>query len=75
MDQIVYDARKSNRKIPTRFQTSAIMTLQEARQAHLVGLFEDMNLFAIHCKRDTILAIDLAFAKRIRNEPQIGRAI
>jgi histone H3/H4 len=29
MDGIVYDARDSNRQIPTRFQTSAIMALQE----------------------------------------------
>jgi histone H3/H4 len=30
MDRIVYDARDSNRQIPTRFQTRAIMALQEA---------------------------------------------
>jgi hypothetical protein len=29
-DRIVYDARGSNRQIPIRFQTSAIMVLQEA---------------------------------------------
>jgi histone H3 len=50
MDEIVYEARDSNRKIRTRFQTSAIMALQEAGEAHLVGLFEDVNLLAIHCK-------------------------
>jgi histone H3 len=53
MDMIVYDARDSNRQIPTKFQTSAIMALQEAGEAHLVGLFEDVNLLAIHCKRVT----------------------
>jgi hypothetical protein len=45
MDEIVYDARDSNRQIPTRFQTSAIMALQEAGEAHLVGLFEDANFW------------------------------
>jgi hypothetical protein len=30
MDEIVYDARDSNRQIPTIFQTSAILALQEA---------------------------------------------
>jgi hypothetical protein len=30
MDEVVYDARDSNRQIPTRFQTSAIIALQEA---------------------------------------------
>jgi histone H3 len=75
MDRIVYDARDRNRKIPTRFQLSAIMALQEAGEAHLVGLFEDFNLFAIHCKIITILTRDLALAARIRNEPIIGEEI
>jgi histone H3/H4 len=44
MDRTVYDARDSNRQIPKRFQTSAIMALQEAGEAHLVGLFEDVIL-------------------------------
>ena len=36
------------------FQSSAIMALQEASEAYLVGLFEDTNLCAIHAKRATI---------------------
>jgi histone H3/H4 len=42
MDKIIYEARDSNRQIPTRLQTSAIMALQEAGEAHLVGLLEDV---------------------------------
>jgi histone H3 len=78
MDRIVYDARDGNRQIPKRFQTSAIMELQEteeAEEAHLIGLFEDVNLLAIHCKRVTILTRDLALVRRIRNKPRIGGAI
>jgi histone H3/H4 len=75
MDEIVYDARDSNRQIPARFQTSAILALQEAREAHLVGLFEDVNLLAIHCKRITIQTRDLVLARRIRNERAIGVAL
>jgi histone H3 len=45
MDTIVYDARSTNIQINIMLQTSAIMVLQEAAEAHLVGLFEDMNLF------------------------------
>jgi histone H3 len=63
MDRIVYDARGSHRQIPTRFQTSAIRALPEAGEAHLVGLFEDVNMLAIHCKRVTILTRDLALAR------------
>ena len=33
-----------------RFQSAAIMALQEASEAYLVGLFEDSNLCAIHAK-------------------------
>jgi histone H3 len=72
MDKIVYEARDTNRQIPTRFQTSAIMELQEAGEAHLVGLFEDVNLLAIHCRRITIQVRDLSLARRIRNESRIG---
>jgi histone H3 len=75
MERIVYDTRKSKRQIPTRFQTSAIMALQEAGEAHLVGLFEDVNLLAIHCKTITILTRDLALTRQIYNEPRIGGAI
>ena len=37
-------------KADLRFQSAAIMALQEASEAYLVGLFEDSNLCAIHAK-------------------------
>jgi histone H3/H4 len=75
MDDIVYEARDSSRQIPTRFQTSAIMALQEAGEAHLVGIFKDVNLFAIHCKRITIQTRDLVLAIRIWNKRATGGAL
>ena len=33
-----------------RFQSAAIMALQEATEAYLIGLFEDSNLCAIHAR-------------------------
>ena len=51
-----------------RFQSTAIMTLQEAAEAYLVGLFEDTNLCAIHAKRVTIMPKDIQLARRIRGE-------
>lgn len=51
-----------------RFQASAIMALQEAAEAFLVGLFEDCNLAAIHAKRVTIMPSDMKLARRIRGE-------
>ena len=46
-------------KTDLRFQSSAIMALQEASEAYLVGLFEDTNLCAIHAKRVTIMVKDM----------------
>jgi len=51
-----------------RFQSTAILALQEASEAYLVGLFEDTNLCAIHAKRVTIMPKDLQLARRIRGE-------
>ena len=37
-----------------RFQSTAILALQEAAEAYLVSLFEDTNLCAIHAKRVSV---------------------
>ena len=52
-------------KTDLRFQSAAIMALQEASEAFLVGLFEDANLAAIHAKRVTIMPKDLKLIYRI----------
>ena len=51
-----------------RFSPDAIMALQEAAEAYLVGLFEDTNLCAIHAKRVTIAPKDIQLARRLRGE-------
>ena len=51
-----------------RFQSQAVLALQEASEAYLVGLFEDTNLCAIHAKRVTIMPKDIQLARRIRGE-------
>ncbi len=55
-------------QIHLRFQTSAIMALQEASEAYLVSLFEDTNMAAIHARRVTIMPKDLALARRLRGD-------
>lgn len=55
-------------KTDLRFQSSAVLALQEAAEAYLVGLFEDTNLCAIHGKRVTIMPRDMQLARRIRGE-------
>jgi len=51
-----------------KFQSAALLALQEAAEAYLVGLFEDTNLCAIHAKRVTIMPKDIALARRLRGE-------
>ena len=55
-------------KTDLRFQSSAVLALQEASESYLVGLFEDTNLCAIHAKRVTIMPKDMQLARRIRGE-------
>jgi len=49
-----------------RWQSSALLALQEATEAFMVHLFEDANLCAIHAKRVTIMQRDIQLARRIR---------
>ena len=51
-----------------RFQSQALLAVQEAAEAYLVGLFEDTNLCAIHANRVTVFKKDLILARRIRGE-------
>ena len=51
-----------------RFQSTAILALQEAGESYLVGLFEDANLCAIHAKRVTLMIQDIQLARRLRGE-------
>ena len=51
-----------------RFQANAVMALQEASEAYLVALMEDMNLAAIHAKCVTIMLKDIQLAHDIRGE-------
>lgn len=55
-------------KSDLRFQSHALLALQEAAEDYLVGLFEDTNLCAIHANRVTIMPKDLQLARRIRGE-------
>lgn len=55
-------------KADLRFQSTAILALQEAAEAYLTSLFADTNLCAIHAKRVTIMPRDIQLARRIRGE-------
>lgn len=55
-------------KTDLRFQTSAVLAIQEAAEAYLTGLFQDTNLCAIHARRVTIQPRDMQLARRLRGE-------
>ena len=55
-------------KTDLRFQSAAILCLQEAMEAYLVRLFDDANLCAIHARRVTIMPKDILLARQIRGE-------
>ncbi len=55
-------------KADLRFQSTAILALQEASESFLVGLFEDTHLCALHAGRVTIHPKDMHLARRIRGE-------
>lgn len=54
-----------------RWQSNAILALQEALESFLVHLLEDTNLCAIHAKRVTIMQKDIQLARRIRGQSWI----
>ncbi|CAE7250386.1 H3Y2 [Symbiodinium sp. CCMP2592] len=48
-----------------RMDTQGLLALQEACESMLVGLFEDMNVCAVHCKRVTVMPNDLVLCRRL----------
>ncbi|CAG2106525.1 unnamed protein product [Medioppia subpectinata] len=61
--EILQDIYPSN---AIRWQHSALMAIQEATEAYLIGLFEDTNIVAINAKRVTIMPRDMRVVRRIR---------
>lgn len=64
--RLVREIQMEMSKVTYRWQGTAILAIQEAAEAHLVGLFEDSMMCAIHAKRVTIMPKDLQLARRIR---------
>ena len=51
-----------------RYSNAAINAIQNCVESHMIGLFEDTNLCAIHAGRATIMTKDMRLARRIRGE-------
>eukprot|EP00927_Polykrikos_kofoidii_P048923 TRINITY_DN43090_c0_g1_i1.p1 TRINITY_DN43090_c0_g1~~TRINITY_DN43090_c0_g1_i1.p1 ORF type:complete len:199 (-),score=39.55 TRINITY_DN43090_c0_g1_i1:45-605(-) len=54
-----------------RFESQAVLALQEATEAYLVGIFEDVTCCAIHAKRVTAMAKDIHLTHRLRMDPNM----
>ena len=54
--------------VQVHFQLTAIAALQEIAENFIVGLFEDVNLLAVHAKRVTVMPRDIRLALRIRGD-------
>ena len=50
------------------FQSTALAALQEAAENFLIGLFEDVNLLAVHAKRVIVMPHDIQLTLRIRGD-------
>jgi histone H3/H4 len=68
MREMVAATREEEERQEYRFQSTALLALQEAAEAYLMGLFSDTNLIALHAKRVTILRKDMILAQRIRGD-------
>jgi histone H3 len=66
--RLVKEMAQQDYKLNLRFQSTAVLALQEAAEAYLVGLFEDTNVSAIHAKRVAIMPKDLQLARCIRGD-------
>ena len=51
-----------------RFESTAIMALQEAAEAYLVHLFVDANACREHDNRRTLMVADMRLANRLRKQ-------
>lgn len=52
-----------------RFQSTALLALQEASEAYLVNMFSMVNDIAIHAKRQTVMPKDLQLWRRLCDIP------
>ncbi|KAL3067970.1 hypothetical protein niasHT_037960 [Heterodera trifolii] len=55
-----------------RWQGKALLALQTMAECHLVNMFEDVNMCALHAGRVTIMPKDIALVRKIRGETPLA---
>lgn len=58
-------------KSDLRMTETALRALQEAAEAHVVSVFQDANLCAMHCGRETLKFTDMRVAGKIRRDAKV----
>lgn len=58
--------------VELRWQSTAVLAMQEAAEAHLVCVLEDANLCSVHAKRVTVMKKDVQLAERLRGDCRGG---
>ena len=66
--RLVREIAQNTHGADVRWQSTALLALQEAAEAYLVQVMEDANLCAMHGKRITLLVKDIHLARRIRGD-------
>lgn len=66
--RLVKEVAESFTDTELHWNSNAILALQEASEAYLVGLLDHANLLAIHAKRVTLMKKDVQLARRIRGQ-------
>ena len=64
----VYPDGPGTPSVQVQFQSTALAALQEAAENFIVGLFEDVNLLAVHARRVTVMPRDIRLALRIQGD-------
>ena len=62
-------------KTDLRFQSFALLALQEASEAFVTRVLSDANLCAIHAKRVTIFPKDIQLAMRLNGMDRMGNVL
>jgi len=60
-----------NYQTDLKFQSTALVALQQAAEDYIVGVMEDSVLCAVHGGRQTLMAKDMALARRIRGPERV----
>ena len=66
--RLIREVTQSLEKQELRFQTLALLALQEASEAYLVTLFETADKCRIHAGRQTVMDEDMKFARYLESK-------